>query len=288
MTLVITKLLVTIFTLIIFISTTGSFFKNKYKNNKFIVSVSILIAVISAFTTVHFVIDKAKMEIIETLYGQQEKPDKELIVDHKIDNKKITDNNEQIEFQEKTESQKNIIIERELTKKSLENENVINQQKKKEQRHYDPKKIQEITDDNWMIHPEIIKIREMYKDIEELIIEESLTKKSNSATCYDGNLILEAKIFNDINGVTRKYFIEGGTGDSAGDSSYYYDETGILRFSFVSARAVNGTHNETRAYFSSKGRRIYTDRRSLEGLGWPGGFRESIKNPQQDFRKLCG
>lgn len=69
MTLIFTKLLVTIFTLIVFISTTGSFFKNRYKDNKLIVSLSILIAVISTFTTVHFVIDKAKEEIIEEQDG---------------------------------------------------------------------------------------------------------------------------------------------------------------------------------------------------------------------------
>lgn len=66
MTLIITKILVTIFTLIVFISTTGSFFKDKYQNNKILVSLSIVIALVSAFTTVHFIIDMAKNEIEET------------------------------------------------------------------------------------------------------------------------------------------------------------------------------------------------------------------------------
>lgn len=81
MALILTKFIITIFTLIVFVSSTGSFFKDRYKDNKFLISLSIVIAVISTASTVNYVINKSETEIIKILSAKQNQSDKQKNID---------------------------------------------------------------------------------------------------------------------------------------------------------------------------------------------------------------
>lgn len=138
MVLVFTKILVTVFTLIIFISTTGSFFKSKYKHNKLLVSLSILIAIVSAFTTVHFIVDIAKTEIIEvlsTVKSNKEKPSFIEMKKEKIGQKHST--KPKVETRAKIESLLDIQVKEKVQEKRRaefrgENNNLIKDRNQKE------------------------------------------------------------------------------------------------------------------------------------------------------------
>ena len=143
----------------------------------------------------------------------------------------------------------------------------------------------DITDKNWMNHPEIKKVRSLYNEIESAI--DKYKRQSVSKECAGGNLIIDAEIFMDSSGGVRKYVLSGGTGDSAGQAYYYYDSAGINRFTFQTLRAVNGTHMETRYYFDENGQHLYTNVKFIKGPGWAGGFPGSVSDPASDFKLLC-
>ena len=112
-------------------------------------------------------------------------------------------------------------------------------------------------------------------------------QRTDTATCYGGAESVTAHLFSDSAGRVRKYRIEGGSGDSAGEATYYYDTGGVLRFTFTRLGAVNGTEREDRYYFDSAGALLYRYSRLLHGPGYPGGFDSMVVNPLADFRALC-
>ncbi|MDH3975802.1 MAG: hypothetical protein OEV42_16130 [Deltaproteobacteria bacterium] len=144
----------------------------------------------------------------------------------------------------------------------------------------------EINKENWINHPEIIKVRNLYNEIESAIKSKSYKAESQNCELYGGSFVILGTIYRDKNSKVRKYVLEGGSGDSAGEAWYYYDEHGVPRFSFLQRRAANGTELEKRIYFDEKGRHIYTDTK-LKGPGWPGGFSDSMPEPLEDFANLC-
>lgn len=141
----------------------------------------------------------------------------------------------------------------------------------------------------WMSRPEIRQIRSLYSEIETAVTNGSLAQ-SGTRSCDgsgEGGVSVEAVFYENAAGVIRKYVLSGGTGDSAADASYYYDEIGRLRFVFQSLRAVNGTEMETRTYFDEMGEVIYRDRRLKKGPGWAGGLPEDIFSPKEHLMSLC-
>ncbi len=146
-----------------------------------------------------------------------------------------------------------------------------------------------VDSNGWMSHPEIRQIRSLYHEIETAVkngsLEESATRSCDGSG--EGGSSVEAIFYETAAGVVRKYVLSGGTGDSAADASYYYDEAGTLRFVFHSLRAVNGTEMETRTYFDATGATVYRDTRLKKGPGWAGGLPESIRSPKEHFMSLC-
>ncbi len=138
---------------------------------------------------------------------------------------------------------------------------------------------------NWSSHPKIKEVRKIYEKINEKVWKYN----SQDRECeFDGGSNgIFATIYKDNNGVVRKYELDGGSDDSVAHGEYYYSSKGLLRFSFLVQRAVNGTHSERRNYFDTNNKLIYSDYRLIEGPGYPEWFEQSIKHPENDFKNLC-
>jgi hypothetical protein len=87
----------------------------------------------------------------------------------------------------------------------------------------------------------------------------------------------------------RKYKIEGGSDDSAGEVTYYYDARGALRFAFALTNAINGTQREDRVYYDSAGVQLFKASRLLTGPGYgEGGFgTDPVRDPAANMKALC-
>jgi hypothetical protein len=144
-----------------------------------------------------------------------------------------------------------------------------------------------ITQRNWVSHPSIVKIRALVHAVDAHAM--SLVARRDSANCDDGRIHLTAILSTDSSGTPRKYKIEGGSDDSAGEVTYYYDSRGVVMFAFAVTNAVNGTRREDRAYYDSAGVQLFKVSRLLAGPGYPGGFdTEPVRDPTADFKALCG
>jgi hypothetical protein len=144
-----------------------------------------------------------------------------------------------------------------------------------------------ITQRNWVSHPSIVKIRALVNAVD--AHTRSLVARRDSADCDDGRIHVTAILLEDSSGTPRKYRIEGGSDDSAGEVTYYYDSHGVVRFAFAVTNAVNGTRREDRAYYDSAGVQLFKVSRLLAGPGYPGGFdTEPVRDPMADFKTLCG
>ena len=144
-----------------------------------------------------------------------------------------------------------------------------------------------VTQRNWMTHPSIVRIREVVHAVD--AHKKSLVARRDSADCDDGRIHLTATLFEDSLGTPRKYNIVGGSDDSAGEVTYYYDSRGVVRFAFAITNAINGTRREDRAYYDSAGVQFFKVSRLLAGPGYPGGFdTEPVRDATADFKALCG
>jgi len=85
----------------------------------------------------------------------------------------------------------------------------------------------------------------------------------------------------DRNGIVRSYVTEAGSEDSALKWEYYYDESGRLRFVFISGGAVNESQLEHRIYFAEDGKRIWEEHKYVKGPGYT--FPEIW--PDEDLKK---
>jgi hypothetical protein len=118
-----------------------------------------------------------------------------------------------------------------------------------------------ISTQNWLNHPAITEIRQLFAQTEDGIKTRVLAKlpvRDDSVAAWG----LDA-------GHVRKSSQELGGEDSAAVVDRYYDQLGTLRFAFVRANAVNGSRSEYRIYFDRQGRRIWFDRRQAAGPGYP-------------------
>jgi len=147
---------------------------------------------------------------------------------------------------------------------------------------------QPVTDINWRHHPTIVEVRALVAVIDSTVGHGRLIQRTDSAVCDGGRVHLTAHLLTDSAGRTRKYVLVGGSDDSAGDATYYYDAKGYLRFIFARTNAVNGTRREDRIYFDSTGTQVFANHRQLRGPGYAGGFGEPIRDPKADFHSLCG
>ncbi len=143
---------------------------------------------------------------------------------------------------------------------------------------------QEINKRNWVSHPKIKEIREIFQEVN----NSRLVVTTQTCELNDGAVSLVAKLYRDKNNRIRKYRIEGGSEDSFSQIEYYYSITGKHRFTFESSSASNGTSIEKRIYLDEKGQLLYEDYRLLAGPGYAGGFADTyIANPEKHFVTIC-
>ncbi len=127
---------------------------------------------------------------------------------------------------------------------------------------------QEINETNWINHPKIKEIREIYNEVEGKIINRELIERRKAfeySIPYEPTLKV---IYFEKSNTVRKYIEEAGSDDSALKFNYYYDQKQTLRFVFITGGAVNGSSLEHRIYFDSSGKKIWEIQKYLEGPGY--------------------
>ena len=128
----------------------------------------------------------------------------------------------------------------------------------------------EVTKDNWRQHPKIKEVRGIYEEVKAGLGRKSLMVKKRSFEYCEPYEDSVRVIGTDARGRVRFYQKEGGSDDSALKFEHYYDETGRLRFVFITGGAVSGSTLEHRIYFDADGKRIWEERTSTApGYTWP-------------------
>jgi hypothetical protein len=125
-----------------------------------------------------------------------------------------------------------------------------------------------ITAANWQRHPAVSEIRAIYQEVRRAETTARLRKEQQTFSYCRAYEDTERILYLDNGGVARSYHTGRGSDDSATQSAYYYDRDGLLRFVFVKAGAVNGTAIEYRIYISTAGKRLWEERRDLQGPGY--------------------
>jgi hypothetical protein len=136
----------------------------------------------------------------------------------------------------------------------------------------------EITKANWRQHPKIKEVRAIVQTVKAGMSRPGwTTKKRTFEYCEPGGDI-ERVLSTDQSGQARFYLNEAGSEDSALTTEHYYDETGRIRFVFITAGAVNGSNLEHRIYFDETGKRIWEVQTYTKGPGytWPEVWEEEL------------
>jgi len=122
-----------------------------------------------------------------------------------------------------------------------------------------------ITQANWQRHPKIRAVRNLVQSVNAGLRKAAFkTSKRQFEYCepYEDTL---RKIAVDSRGVVRRYEKQAGSEDSSLTWEHYYDDSGRLRFVFISGGAVNGAHLEHRIYFDETGQRIWESHKYVKG-----------------------
>ena len=126
----------------------------------------------------------------------------------------------------------------------------------------------EINESNWLNHPKIVEVREIYNEVEaEIRYKNVIEQKKIFEYSEPYAPTLKVIYFNKFN-IVRKYTEEAGSDDSALEFNYYYDHKQILRFVFIKGGTVNGSILEHRIYFDSNGKKIWEIQKYIEGPGY--------------------
>lgn len=134
---------------------------------------------------------------------------------------------------------------------------------------------------DWISAPTIQEIRRLYQRLERDIATGNI-RLIETRSCDN----VSADVYRNRLGTVAKLSLHGQTEHLSGQADYYY-EHGRLRFSFRWLKADNGTHQETRTYFSQSGQLIHRDDRRLAGPGYPGGYDVEIHKPEQWLRSCA-
>jgi hypothetical protein len=124
-----------------------------------------------------------------------------------------------------------------------------------------------INESNWSNHPQIVEVRNIYKEIEGKMAINEFTINTNEAEYAPGVPTLKI-LYTDKDKAPRKYYYEAGSDDSSLEYSFYYDTIGKLRFVYIGGGAVNGSVLEHRIYFDETGKRIWEAQKYTDGPGY--------------------
>jgi hypothetical protein len=130
----------------------------------------------------------------------------------------------------------------------------------------------EITKANWQQHPKIKAIRSIVQAVKTGMTRKSLViRKRTFEYCEPGEDTLRMLAIDSRSSRARFYQAEGGSEDSSLKFEHYYDNSGRLRFVFITGGAVNGSELEHRIYFDETGKRIWEEQTFKKGPGytWP-------------------
>lgn len=122
-----------------------------------------------------------------------------------------------------------------------------------------------ITQANWERHPKIKAVRHLVQLVNAGLRKAAFnTSKREFEYCepYEDTL---RRISIDSRGVVRRYQKQAGSDDSSLTWEHYYDDSGRLRFVFISGGAVNGAQLEHRIYFDESGQRIWEGHKYVKG-----------------------
>lgn len=105
-----------------------------------------------------------------------------------------------------------------------------------------------ITLANWISHAKIVAVRN-----EVNAIDAAKYASESKELCGGGVGESERTKLVDGNGTLRKYVTGGGSEDSAGTTTLYFDARGTVRFQFTTRSDVHGNTWEDREYYSETG-----------------------------------
>ncbi len=127
---------------------------------------------------------------------------------------------------------------------------------------------QSLTAATWNKDPRIVAVRAVVSEIETAIkagnYRHDITEFGYEQPYRD----MLRETYTDKYGRIRKIAREAGSDDSALTWNYYYDQTGRLRFVFITGGAVNETEIEHRLYFDESGARLYEFQKLIKGPGY--------------------
>ncbi|HEX8889731.1 MAG TPA: hypothetical protein VF779_11300 [Pyrinomonadaceae bacterium] len=126
----------------------------------------------------------------------------------------------------------------------------------------------EITKSNWQQHPKIKAIRAAVQAVKAGLTSKTFRIKRRAFEYCEPYEDTARTIATDSKGVVRFYQNEGGSDDSALKWEHYYDESGRLRFVFITGGAANGSKLEHRIYFDETGKRIWEEHVYKQGPGY--------------------
>jgi hypothetical protein len=122
-----------------------------------------------------------------------------------------------------------------------------------------------ITKANWTQHPKIKAVRAIVAAVDAGVTKKTLTvsaRKFEYCEPYEDTLRKKAV---DGRGLVRMYEKQGGSDDSSLTWKHFYDESGRLRFVFITGGAVNGAQLEHRIFFDADGKRIWEEHKYVKG-----------------------
>ncbi|MGB7921651.1 MAG: hypothetical protein WCF57_00265 [Pyrinomonadaceae bacterium] len=127
---------------------------------------------------------------------------------------------------------------------------------------------QEITKANWQQHPQIKAVRTVVETVE-ADVKKGIYKVSKRMFDYCEPYEDTVRVMAvDSEGRVGRYEKEAGSEDSSLAWKHYYDQSGHLRFVFITGGAVNGSTLEHRIYFDEAGKRIWEDQKYTKGPGY--------------------
>jgi hypothetical protein len=126
----------------------------------------------------------------------------------------------------------------------------------------------EVTKANWQQHPKIKQVRSIVQAVKAGMSNKSFSVRKRVFEYCEPYEDTERTLATDSRGRARFYKNAGGSDDSSLAWEHYYDETGRLRFVFITGGAVNGSQLEHRIYYDEMGKRIWEEQAYKKGPGY--------------------
>ncbi|MCB1317416.1 MAG: hypothetical protein KDK27_15745 [Leptospiraceae bacterium] len=114
-----------------------------------------------------------------------------------------------------------------------------------------------ITEQNWLNHPRIRAIRDLYADIESCTQSDRCSRTEKQDEYCGPGTPIKRVIWRDKSDRVVKYSVDSGSDDAAITTNHYYDRDSRLRFVFITGGAYNDARLEQRIYFDESGARIW-------------------------------